>query len=137
MTRLARLTAAAGVALLAALVAPVTSKAASAGPAYSWGGISTWPTNRTVGTDAYQAGVWSYTDRWGDATGANLDGKHREDYFAGLPQAQTLTYDGFGSHRLPATATTSRRKTTPASPSCPPTSYSCSCTLRPRGWTCG
>jgi len=44
--------------------------------------------------------VWSYTNRWGKATGANLDGKHREDYFAGMPDAAALTYDAFGTHRL-------------------------------------
>lgn len=43
--------------------------------------------------------MWSYTNRWGTATGANVDGKHREDYFVGLPEAQTLTYDAFGAHR--------------------------------------
>ena len=50
---------------------------------------------RTVGTAAYDGGIWSYTDRWGDNTGANTDGKHREDYYS-LPAE---TYDAFGMHR--------------------------------------
>jgi hypothetical protein len=64
---------------------------------YSWGGAATFPGNRTVGTALYDRGVWSYTDRWGDNTGANSDGKNREDYFPGQP---LLTYDAFGTHRL-------------------------------------
>lgn len=89
---------------LSAVAAP--ARAVAAAPAAAaptgdgWGGVATWPTNRTVDTSAYASGTWSYTDRWNDATGANLDHKHREDYFAGLPQAQTLTYDAFGTHRL-------------------------------------
>ncbi len=43
--------------------------------------------------------MWSYTNRWGKATGANADGKRREDYYAGLPEAAALTYDAFGAHR--------------------------------------
>ncbi|GAC1540022.1 MAG: hypothetical protein NVS3B12_26660 [Acidimicrobiales bacterium] len=85
--------------LLAASVSGAVPASASDG--YVWGGVGTWPVNRTVGTSAYTPdGVWSYTNRWGKATGANLDGKHREDYFAGLPEAAALTYDAFGTHRL-------------------------------------
>jgi len=98
MRSLSRVAAGAAALVLSVLVAPAVPAAAPA--AYSWGGVSTWPANLTVGTDAYDRGVWSYTNRWGKATGANVDGKHREDYFAGLPEAQTLTYDGFGTHRL-------------------------------------
>jgi len=85
---------------LALMVTPVAPVSAASG-AYVWGGVGTWPVHRTIGTSAYAAnGVWSYTNRWGKATGANLDGKHREDYFAGLPDAAALTYDAFGTHRL-------------------------------------
>ncbi len=88
------------VSALALLVTPVAPVSAASG-AYVWGGVGTWPVHRTIGTSAYAAnGVWSYTNRWGKATGANLDGKHREDYFAGLPDAAALTYDAFGTHRL-------------------------------------
>lgn len=91
------------VALVAGLggigLTPSATPAAAGGTGDGWGGVATWPTNRTVNTAAYSAGTWSYTDRWSDATGANLDHKHREDYYAGLPQAQTLTYDAFGAHR--------------------------------------
>ena len=66
------------------MVTPVAPVSAASG-AYVWGGVGTWPVHRTIGTSAYAAnGVWSYTNRWGKATGANLDGKHREDYFARL-----------------------------------------------------
>jgi len=91
----ARLAAAATAAVLTAVTAPSASAAAP----YSWGGVATYPTNRSVGTSAYAGGIWSATDRWADATGANLDHKHREDYFKGLAQAETLTYDAFGAHR--------------------------------------
>lgn len=81
-----------------ASAAPHVAATAAAGD--GWGGVATWPVNRTVDTDAYDdAGTFSFTDRWSDATGANADGKHREDYFAGLPEADTLTYDAFGTHR--------------------------------------
>jgi Prolyl oligopeptidase family len=81
---------------LAALV-PTAAPASAATGAGSWGGIATYPANRTVDTELYDGGTWSYTDRWGDDTGANSDGKHREDYFPGQP---LLTYDAFGAHRL-------------------------------------
>ena len=71
--------------------------AASAAGGYLWGGSGSYPVNRTVGTALYDGGVWSYTDRWDDSTGANSDGKNREDYFPGQP---LLTYDAFGTHRL-------------------------------------
>jgi poly(3-hydroxybutyrate) depolymerase len=73
--------------------APAWAQAAAGG----WGGVATYPANRTVDTTLYDGGTWSYTDRWGDDTGANSDGKHREDYFPGQP---LLTYDAFGTHRL-------------------------------------
>lgn len=70
---------------------------AAAAVPYQWGGYASFPTNRTVDTALYDRGTWSYTDRWGDNTGANSDGLHREDYFPGQP---LLTYDAFGTHRL-------------------------------------
>ncbi len=85
--------------LLVGTGAALGAPASAAVTAYSWGGVGTWPANRTVGTDSYDRGVWSYTNRWGKATGANADGKHREDYYAGLPEAAALTYDAFGAHR--------------------------------------
>jgi hypothetical protein len=79
------------------VAAVVPGSPASASTSSTWGGPATYPANRTVGTQLYDAGTWSYTDRWGDDTGANSDGKHREDYFPGQP---LLTYDAFGTHRL-------------------------------------
>jgi len=89
-------------ALLALLPVPVLlpPTSAAAAPVFSWGDWHTYPANRTVGTDRYDAGTWSYTDRYGDGLGANTDGKHREDYFAGVPDGQLLTYDAFGVHRF-------------------------------------
>lgn len=80
--------------LLAALLPGAAAQAAGS---YSWGGVGSFPANRTVDTALYDRGVWSFTDRWGDNTGANSDGKNREDYFPGQP---LLTYDAFGTHRL-------------------------------------
>lgn len=82
-------------ALLMAVLPGAGTAAATTG--YSWGGAASFPVNRTVGTALYDRGVWSSTDRWGDNTGANSDGKNREDYFPGQP---LLTYDAFGTHRL-------------------------------------
>jgi dienelactone hydrolase len=93
--RPARLVVSVVTAAVAALLVPVTD--AGAAPPFSWGGWTTFPANRTVDTALYDRGVWSYTDRWGDDTGANADGLHREDYFPGQP---LLTYDAFGTHRL-------------------------------------
>ncbi|MDQ1660121.1 MAG: hypothetical protein QOJ68_101 [Blastococcus sp.] len=85
--------------LVASVLALAVFPGAGAGAtsAYLWGGSASFPVNRTVGTALYDRGVWSYTDRWGDNTGANSDGKNREDYFPGQP---LLTYDAFGTHRL-------------------------------------
>ena len=79
-----------------ALATSAVTAPAVASPTTGWGGYQTFPSNLTVGTAGYDRGVWSYTDRWGDDTGANTDGLHREDYFPGQP---LLTYDAFGTHR--------------------------------------
>lgn len=85
-------------AVLATVAATLPAPAASAATSgFAWGGYRTFPANRTVGTALYDRGTFSYTDRYGDDTGANSDGKHREDYFPGQP---LLTYDAFGTHRL-------------------------------------
>ena len=62
-----------------------------------WGGVATTPPTAPWTPPSTTGGTFSYTDRWGDNTGANSDGKHREDYFPGQP---LLTYDAFGTHRL-------------------------------------
>ena len=80
------------------LCRPAAGTAAT--PVDRWGGIATFPSNHTVGTSTYAGGTWSYTDRWGDNTGANTDGLHRQDYFGSVPGVgQDFTYDFFGVHR--------------------------------------
>lgn len=82
--------------LAAVLVGTLPSAAPASARSDPWAAYPSAPSNLTVDTAAYDRGLWSYTDRWGDNTGANADGKHREDYYPGQP---LLTYDAFGAHR--------------------------------------